>query len=461
MRLALMIAAVVFCLPFCGHAQDANTAADSNIAADRLARAPQLRIVLPDPNMLGTISVENSIAVYDQTRAYLTTPLSDEQVSQLTWAANMTIRALARIQTTRAAPPTRARPGQASAPNPLLFPYDLYVFNVNGIFTYDPLAHSLTRIVTRDFRLGLSNAANKQPAINQAGMTILILTRPEGKTATTRSRFNEYAQAGQIAQSVALQAAGLGLGSLITTTFDQILVRKLANIPAAQDPIAMVTIGVPSTAITAQPTQARPQPTAQTVALILPEKNYSDEELSDILDAFDIANIRAEIASTTLGPREGINLGQATATVTIADLDLQQYDALIFIGGNGMMDYYRNDAVLDLIATASNQGKIIGGIGEGAALLAKAGILPADRARSYQRQSQYRLGNNQSYAESGVQTQAGIITAAGPASSTLFARAIIQAIRPGTTAPIGPDVLRPSPRVRLGGGTTSPRGSNY
>jgi len=448
-------------MPFYGHAQDANTVADANIAADRLARATQLRIVLPNPNTQGTISVENSIAVYDQTRAYLTTPLSDEQVSQLTWAANMTIRALARIQTARITQPARPRPGQAPAANPLLFPYDLYVFNVNGVFTYDPLAHSLTRIATRDFRLGLSNAANKQPAINQAGMTILILTHPEGKTVTTHSRFTEYAQAGQIAQSVALQGAGLGLGSLVTTTFDQTLVRKLANIPDAQDPLAMVTIGVPSTAIIPQPIQARTQSTAQRVALVVPEKNYSDEELSNLLDAFDIANVQVELASTTLGTREGMNMGQATATVTIANLNLERYDALIFIGGNGMIDYYRNREVLDLISAASNQGKIIGGIGEGAALLAKAGILPAERARSYQRQSQYRLGNNQSYAEAGVQTQAGIITAAGPASSTLFARAIIQAIRPGTTAPAQPEVLRPSPRVRLGGGTTTPMGGNY
>jgi len=187
-------------------------------------------ITLVKPNQNGSISLEEAIAIRRSRRDFLPKPLSLEQISQLTWAAQG----------------QDAHSGYRTAPSAgATYPLELFVVTSDGLFQYLPAKHSLEKLTDQDLRAALASAAWGQEFIKSAPLTLVFATQFPRTTKRYGQRGVRYVymEAGHAAQNVHLQAEALGLGSVAVGAFEDTSVSKVLSLPDYLEPIYLVVVG--------------------------------------------------------------------------------------------------------------------------------------------------------------------------------------------------------------------------
>lgn len=192
-------------------------------------------ILLPKPNTTGKISLEVAIAKRRSQRDFTKQELSQEQISQLLWAAQG-ITGRVWNHSFRSAPSAGA-----------LYPMEIYLVSKEGIFHYLPEGHKLEELAETDLRRDLSQACLGQGSLASAPINIIICAVYSRITAKYAERGIRYAhiEAGHIAQNIHLEAVALGLGSVPIGAFSDERVRKLLNLPKGCEPLYIIPVGYP------------------------------------------------------------------------------------------------------------------------------------------------------------------------------------------------------------------------
>jgi protease I len=170
----------------------------------------------------------------------------------------------------------------------------------------------------------------------------------------------------------------------------------------------------------------------KTVALVIAEQIFRDEEYEKPKEILEEKGIRVLTASTTLGKAFG-KLGMVVKPdILIKDLRDQALDALIFIGGGGSSQYF-NDVTAHETAKFFNQpGKVIGAICIAPVILANAGLLKGRKATVFPDGKDALKAGGATYTGSQVEIdrsqpkQATVITGCGPEASTAFGEALVE-----------------------------------
>lgn len=203
-----------------------------------LANPPgdQKNIQLPAPATSGSVSVETALQTRKSIRSYTQEPLSINEVSQLLWAA----QGITRKNGMRTAPSAGA-----------LYPMEVYlvVGNVEdlaeGVYRYHPHGHEIERLSSEDMRRELARSALNQSCIQTGAVDIVLAAVYERTAVKYGSRAERYVhiEAGNIAQNIYLQAAGLGLGTVMVGAFDDQGVKR--NLPMSKDehPLVIMPVG--------------------------------------------------------------------------------------------------------------------------------------------------------------------------------------------------------------------------
>jgi SagB-type dehydrogenase family enzyme len=186
---------------------------------------------LPQPRSKGPLSVEEAIAGRRSVRSYAPQGLTDEELSQLLWAAQGITE---RRQGLRAAPSAGAT-----------YPLETYVVTAEGVFHYEPAGHALRATRAGDVRTKLAAAALGQEFVRRAPVTIVLAAVPERTTRRYGRRGLTYVhmEAGHAAQNMHLQAVALGLGSVPVGAFDDDAVTEVLGLPPAQIPLYLIPVG--------------------------------------------------------------------------------------------------------------------------------------------------------------------------------------------------------------------------
>lgn len=195
---------------------------------DIIEKTQAKEIKLPAVKYEGSISVEKALSERRSVRSFKDEPLSLEYIAQLLWAAQG-IDAV--TGATRTAP-------SAGATQPL----EVYLVarNVNGLtqglYRYDPNAHTLTKISDED----ITKSYNYN-----APIYIIFVVVYEKTTARYGSEGIKYAniEVGHAAQNVHLQAISLGLGSFPIGAFDKENIKVLLNLKENEIPVYVVPVG--------------------------------------------------------------------------------------------------------------------------------------------------------------------------------------------------------------------------
>jgi SagB-type dehydrogenase family enzyme len=200
------------------------------------ATIPAKAIPLPEPRYAGDVSVEQALRERRSVRTYTDDPLDLAEISQILWSAQG-------ITSTR---------GFRTAPSAgALYPLELYLIagkveNLpSAIYQYRPHDHSLLEIVSGDQRSALSRAALHQSAIKNAPAVILFCAVYERTTGKYGQRGIRYVhmEVGHAAQNTCLQAIALGLHTAVIGAFRDAEVKKIANLPADEQPLYFVPVG--------------------------------------------------------------------------------------------------------------------------------------------------------------------------------------------------------------------------
>lgn len=167
--------------------------------------------------------------------------------------------------------------------------------------------------------------------------------------------------------------------------------------------------------------------------MIIAPQNFRDEELFDTKDELEKAGVEVTIASKTPGEKTGMLGGKAVAEIALSDVDISNYDFVVFVGGSGAQVYYTDDEALRIAKEAYEQGKVLGAICIAPGILAKAGILSGKNATIWDSGD----GSFKSVIEEGGATYSGedvtvdgrIVTANGPHAAREFGRTLVNMLR--------------------------------
>jgi len=163
--------------------------------------------------------------------------------------------------------------------------------------------------------------------------------------------------------------------------------------------------------------------------LIISPNNFRDEELFDTKEELESSGIETKIASKTTDTAKGMLGGTAKPDMTIDDISVSEYDAVVLIGGSGSSVYFNDAKVQLLVKEAFSKGKVVAAICIAPSTLANAGILKGKKATCYPSEGSNLKAKGAMYTASSVEIDGKIITANGPGAASAFGRAITAALR--------------------------------
>jgi SagB-type dehydrogenase family enzyme len=378
------------------------------------SRAPQMIIQLTDPNLDGDMSFEKALANRRSVRQFSSQFLKRTQIGQLAWAGQGI---------------TEPQRGLRTAPSAgATYPIELLFATPEGLFVYRPTDHSLMQIGDQDIRNGLAAAASMAESVAGAPCDIIIAGsfRKLVDQYKDKARTYLHMEAGHIAQNIQLQAVCLGLGSVTVGGFDTNQVRKVCKLTRTLEPLYIVCVGYPAGTTETSTAGAA----GKRAALIIGSQNFHEEELFRTKSVLDAAQVQTVIASTQTGKLLGMLGNMAEASIPVSRLQIDDYDAIIFIGGTGAVEYVNNPTVKNIVNDTIRKGKVLAAIGVAPTILASSNVLAGVRATSYYTEQDILRQAGAIYTGNPVEydLQRLIITAVGPLAALDFGNAIVNAL---------------------------------
>jgi protease I len=276
----------------------------------------------------------------------------------------------------------------------------------------------------QDIRGRLAAAASMQESVATAGCNIIVAGSVRKLTGRFRTKARTYMllEAGHIAQNIQLQAVCLDLGSVTIGGFNTKEVGRICRLSRGMEAIYIICVGYPIQQTAAEVLQE--DTGTKRAALIVASQNFRDEELFETKRALDAAAVQTVTASTRIGIIRGALGNIAEANILVGQLRVEDYDAIIFIGGPGVVEYVANPAALNLAREAVRQRKILAAIDTAPTILANAGVLAGVRATSFFSERNRLILAGAVYTGIPVEQDRLIITGSSPAASIQFGRAI-------------------------------------
>lgn len=196
---------------------------------------------LPEPQITGTMSVEQAMHDRRSVRRYTNESLTLQDISQLMWAAQGITNQTTKFRTTPSGGHT--------------YPLEIYILvgkgGVNGlnegVYHYNPFNHTLEQILGNDVRPELSQAANGQPWVREAPVDIIITGNYQKmidkyKDEKLSIRFVDM-EAGHAGQNIYLEVEARNLATVALGSFKDDQVHQILKIPDNEKTLYIYPVG--------------------------------------------------------------------------------------------------------------------------------------------------------------------------------------------------------------------------
>ena len=120
--------------------------------------------------------------------------------------------------------------------------------------------------------------------------------------------------------------------------------------------------------------------------------------------------------------------GTLVADLALRQVNVNELDGLIFVGGRGAVDYYNNTAVLNLARQAATQRKVLAASGIAPSILANAGVLRGVQATAFLSERVRLMQAGATYTGQAAEKDGLIVTSTGPLAVAEFVNAILQGL---------------------------------
>jgi len=157
--------------------------------------------------------------------------------------------------------------------------------------------------------------------------------------------------------------------------------------------------------------------------IIIAQLDFQPVEYSDTRKELEKAGIEISVASLTTEIAVGKDGSQVRPDIAIDDVNSEEYDSLVIIGGPGAPVLGKYEAVLNLIREFNEHNKVIGAICIAPTILALSGILRNKKATVWNKdllQEKVLEKYEARYVDEEVVVEGNIVTANGPAAAHSF-----------------------------------------
>jgi protease I len=177
-----------------------------------------------------------------------------------------------------------------------------------------------------------------------------------------------------------------------------------------------------------------PEPSRR-VVIIIAFRDFRDPEYFIPKGILEKAGIEVKTASNKKGTAIGAEGGDIEVDLLVSDINLADFDGVIFVGGPGCLKSLDNEECYEIVKKIVSQGKVLGSICISPVILAKAGVLKGKRAvvwSSTLNKNPVKILKEKGaiYEEKPVVADGNIITASGPKAAKEFGEKIVGVLAP-------------------------------
>jgi protease I len=169
--------------------------------------------------------------------------------------------------------------------------------------------------------------------------------------------------------------------------------------------------------------------TGKTAVMLIAQNGFQDDEFFRPKEVLEKNGVTVTVASSALTEAKGMNGGSFKPQVLLSTVKADNFDAVIFIGGSGAVQYLDDAQAQKLAQDAVAQGKIVGAICIAPRILANAGVLKGKKATVYPTEGEKLKAAGVEYTAKPVEIDGKIITADGPGSAVQFGEELVKALQ--------------------------------
>lgn len=173
--------------------------------------------------------------------------------------------------------------------------------------------------------------------------------------------------------------------------------------------------------------EVRVEPVGKKVLLVVAPQNFRDEEFLEPKNILTKKGISVEVASKRGGEAVGMFGAKAVVDKELSEVRVDDYEAIVFIGGTGASVYFNDPVALNLAKAAFEKEKIVGAICIAPSILANAGILSGKKVTAFSSESGNLQAQGAQYTGEPITIDGRIITARGPEAASEFGNKLVEA----------------------------------
>jgi protease I len=162
--------------------------------------------------------------------------------------------------------------------------------------------------------------------------------------------------------------------------------------------------------------------------MVIAPKDFRDEEFFETKDVLEKANVDITVVNSTGQPSKSMFGKIVTPDKNFYEVDSDDFDAIIFVGGSGTTVYHSHKRTLELAKEFYDSGKVVAAICIAPTILVNAGILDKKKATSYPSERD-RIKAVGIYTGKDVEVDDKVVTASGPQAAKEFGKKILEALK--------------------------------
>lgn len=162
--------------------------------------------------------------------------------------------------------------------------------------------------------------------------------------------------------------------------------------------------------------------------MVVAQHDFRDEEYEIPKEIFARSHLGIQTASERRGEAFGKHGARIWVDIPFPEVNVHNYDGVIFIGGPGASHYFHDVEALNLVRDFEREGKLIAAICIAPSILANAGILKGKKVTAFLSEKENLEDKGAIYTGKPVEVDGNIVTANGPAAADDFGDKIVEVL---------------------------------
>jgi len=162
--------------------------------------------------------------------------------------------------------------------------------------------------------------------------------------------------------------------------------------------------------------------------MVIAPSDFRDEEFFETKEILEKSNIDVTVVNSTGQPSKSMFGKIVTPDKNFYDVDVKDFDAVIFVGGSGTTVYHNHKRALELAKEFYDSKKVVAAICIAPTILVNANILGGKKATSFPSERR-KINNVGTYTGKIVEQDGKIITGNGPQAAKEFGKRIAEALK--------------------------------